>query len=50
MVQKHLSLAEAPTPADAADGVALALCHLFRDSSENVSAWVRGGVGRKHSD
>jgi crossover junction endodeoxyribonuclease RuvC len=48
MVQKHLSLAEAPTPADAADGVALALCHLFRDSSENESAWVRGGVGRKH--
>jgi crossover junction endodeoxyribonuclease RuvC len=50
MVQKHLSLAEAPTPADAADGVALALCHLFRDSSESGSARVHGGVGRKHGD
>jgi crossover junction endodeoxyribonuclease RuvC len=30
MVQKHLSLAEPPQPSDAADGVAVALCHLFR--------------------
>jgi crossover junction endodeoxyribonuclease RuvC len=30
MVQKHLSLAEPPQPSDAADGVAIALCHLFR--------------------
>lgn len=42
MVQKHLSLAEPPSPADAADGVALALCHLFRSRSP-----VGGGVGRK---
>lgn len=30
MVQKHLRLATAPSPADAADGCAVALCHLFR--------------------
>lgn len=29
MVKKHLALAEAPTPADAADGCAVALCHLL---------------------
>lgn len=29
MVKKHLSLAEAPEPADAADGCAAALCHLL---------------------
>jgi crossover junction endodeoxyribonuclease RuvC len=29
MVQRHLRLREAPTPADAADGVAAALCHCF---------------------
>ncbi|NIN71854.1 MAG: crossover junction endodeoxyribonuclease RuvC [Gemmatimonadetes bacterium] len=50
MVQKHLSLAEAPTPADAADGVALALCHLFRDSSGAGDAWVHKGVGKKRGD
>lgn len=50
MVQKHLALAEAPTPADAADGVAVALCHLFRLSSQTASAPVQGGVGRRHGD
>lgn len=51
MVQKHLSLAEAPAPADAADGVALALCHLFRSASRGAGASaVPGGVGRKHGD
>ncbi len=45
MVQKHLSLAEPPSPADAADGVALALCHLFRTGPA-----VSGGVGRRHVD
>ena len=30
MVQKHLSLREPPRPADAADGCAVALCHLMR--------------------
>ena len=29
MVQRHLRLASPPTPADAADGVATALCHLI---------------------
>jgi len=29
MVKKHLALAEAPEPADAADGCAAALCHLL---------------------
>lgn len=29
MVQKHLRLKSPPTPADAADGVAAALCHCF---------------------
>ncbi len=43
MVQKHLSLAEPPSPPDAADGVALALCHLFR-----TGPTVSGGVGRRH--
>jgi len=45
MVQKHLSLAEPPSPFDAADGVALALCHLFRTGPA-----VSGGVGRRHVD
>ena len=29
MVQRHLHLKSPPTPADAADGVAAALCHFF---------------------
>lgn len=29
MVQRHLRLKSPPTPADAADGVAVALCHCF---------------------
>jgi Holliday junction resolvasome RuvABC endonuclease subunit len=29
MVKHHLRLKEAPTPADAADGVAAALCHCL---------------------
>jgi len=32
MVTKHLGLREVPTPADAADGCAIALCHLLRGS------------------
>jgi crossover junction endodeoxyribonuclease RuvC len=32
MVQRHLRLKEAPTPADAADGVAAALCHCLKGS------------------
>lgn len=30
MVQKHLGLREPPSPSDAADGCAAALCHLLR--------------------
>lgn len=30
MVRQHLSLADVPRPSDAADGCAIALCHLFR--------------------
>jgi crossover junction endodeoxyribonuclease RuvC len=33
MVQRHLRLKTPPTPADAADGVAAALCHCFVSSS-----------------
>lgn len=29
MVRKHLGLAEAPSPSDAADGCAIALCHIL---------------------
>jgi crossover junction endodeoxyribonuclease RuvC len=51
MVQKHLSLAEPPTPPDAADGVALALCHIFRSGlRRGAGAAGGGGVGRKHVD
>ncbi len=32
MVQRHLRLEAPPTPADAADGVATALCHCFLSS------------------
>lgn len=30
MVQKHLRLRDVPTPADAADGCAIALCHFLK--------------------
>ncbi len=33
MVTQHLRLAEEPRPEDAADGCAIALCHLFRASA-----------------
>lgn len=35
MVSRILRLAEAPRPADAADAVALALCHLWRGGATN---------------
>ncbi len=51
MVQKHLSLKTPPAPADAADGVALALCHLFQVGQRRGSgAGRRSGVGRKLGD
>jgi crossover junction endodeoxyribonuclease RuvC len=48
MVQKHLSLVEPPSPSDASDGIALALCHLFRGVPLREAG--RGGVGRKRRD
>ncbi|GLY30556.1 crossover junction endodeoxyribonuclease RuvC [Kineosporia sp. NBRC 101731] len=41
MVQRILQLAEAPRPADAADALALAICHLWRDGTAAVMP-VRG--------
>ncbi|UCF20988.1 MAG: crossover junction endodeoxyribonuclease RuvC [Gemmatimonadota bacterium] len=49
MVQKHLALAEPPAPEDAADGVALALCHLFQ-SGLTAAASKGRGAGRKGID
>lgn len=36
MVQRHLRLREPPSPSDAADGCAVALCHLFGAASRRV--------------
>ncbi len=49
MVQQHLGLREPPSPSDAADGVALALCHLFASRAARgvLEVTRRGGVGRK---
>lgn len=38
MVQRHLRLREVPRPHDAADGVALALCHCFRGLGPTAKA------------
>jgi Holliday junction resolvasome RuvABC endonuclease subunit len=38
MVQHQLRLRSAPTPADAADGVAAALCHCMAGSFAKVKA------------
>lgn len=50
MVQRHLRLAEPPSPADAADGVAVALCHLNAVGVAGLATASgrarRGGVGR----
>lgn len=40
MVQKHLRLRDMPKPADAADGCAIALCHLFARFPVGVRATV----------
>lgn len=54
MVQQHLRLKEPPAPADAADGVAVALCHLGSVSAGGLLASTgrrgRGGVGRYLND
>ncbi|TXR57357.1 crossover junction endodeoxyribonuclease RuvC [Quadrisphaera setariae] len=38
MITKILALAEAPRPADAADGLALAICHLWRGGPTALAA------------
>lgn len=42
MVQQHLRLKRAPTPADAADGVAAALCHCMAPSLPRPRGASRG--------
>ncbi len=45
MVQRILQLAEAPRPADAADALALAICHLWRDGTAAVLPAGKAGGG-----
>ena len=45
MVTRLLRLAEAPRPADAADALALAICHVWRGSAQaRLAAAVRGSA------
>jgi crossover junction endodeoxyribonuclease RuvC len=46
MVARVLGLAAAPKPADAADAVALALCHLWRGGAVNRYAAAIANAGR----
>jgi crossover junction endodeoxyribonuclease RuvC len=47
MVTRLLRLDERPAPADAADALALAICHLWRDSAIlRRAALARAGMGR----
>lgn len=48
MVARVLRLAEVPKPADAADALALAICHAWRTSGGRVAA--EGGVSRPTGD
>jgi crossover junction endodeoxyribonuclease RuvC len=43
MVTRLLALAEAPRPADAADALALAICHLWRGAASNRLAQAAAG-------
>ena len=47
MVTRVLGLAEAPKPADAADALALAVCHVWRGPAQQRlrSAAIAGGIG-----
>jgi crossover junction endodeoxyribonuclease RuvC len=49
MVTRLLRLAEAPRPADAADALALAICHVWRGSTQDkiMAAKLRTVGGRK---
>jgi len=42
MVTRILALPEAPRPADAADALALAICHLWRDGTAATAAGLPG--------
>jgi crossover junction endodeoxyribonuclease RuvC len=44
MVTRILTLPERPRPADAADALALAICHLWRDGTSLVSAVPAGSA------
>jgi crossover junction endodeoxyribonuclease RuvC len=44
MVTRILQLPAAPTPADASDALALAICHLWRDGTVAVVAAAGGGA------
>jgi crossover junction endodeoxyribonuclease RuvC len=46
MVTRLLRLASAPKPADAADALALALCHLWRTPMQDRMAAAVSEVGR----
>ena len=48
MVARVLRLKAAPTPADAADAVALAICHLWRGAGQDriEAALARTRTGR----
>lgn len=47
MVTRVLRLGEAPRPADAADALALAICHLWRGQAQNrLQAAMAAGAGR----
>lgn len=46
MVTKILALQAKPTPADAADALALAICHCWR--ARRSPGWLRPRRGRKH--
>lgn len=45
MVTRILALPETPKPADAADALALAICHLWRDGATAHSVGSAGSVG-----
>ena len=47
MVARILRLSAPPTPADAADALALAICHAWRGSATNRYAAAAAQVGRK---
>lgn len=46
MVQRLLRLAQPPTPADVADALALAICHLWRSPADASAGIVRAGGHR----